>query len=193
MFTKKLFVNAFINHSKTLIITAVTILIHLALLVYIQFPKGQKAGRTDNSIFKIVDVSEYSKPEIKKENKVEVSRQEKYIEEVIETDKEIKELDIDYLPQHKISAMPVFPVNLIKSRTVYPPLANKQGIEGIVYLELYIDQSGKIRGIKVLKDPGFGFAEAAVKALSGIMCIPARSNGIPVAARIRYPIKFILN
>ncbi|HOV14543.1 MAG TPA: energy transducer TonB, partial [Spirochaetota bacterium] len=109
-----------------------------------------------------------------------------------ETKKEIKEVEIDYLPQHKISDVPILPTDEIKSRMVYPPLANKQGIEGIVYLELYIDQFGNIKKIEVLKDPGYGFAEAALKALEGIKVKPAMSNGVPVAVKFRYPIRFTL-
>ena len=104
----------------------------------------------------------------------------------------VKELDIDYLPQHKISAVPVLPVQQIRSKVVYPPLANKQGIEGIVYLELFIDQNGIIRKVTILKDPGYGFAQAAVRALMGMKCKPAEANGIPAAVRFRYPIRFTL-
>ena len=45
---------------------------------------------------------------------------------------------------------------------------------------------------EILKDPGYGFGEAAVKALKDIKCIPAKTNGVPVAVRIRYPVRFKL-
>ena len=72
-------------------------------------------------------------------------------------------------------------------------MAMKQGIEGVVYLELYIDEAGNIRRINVLKDPGYGFADAAVAALEGITCKPAMMNDKPVAVRFRYPVRFVLN
>lgn len=97
---------------------------------------------------------------------------------------------IEYLPQHKITEVPVFPVKDVLSQVVYPTMAYKQGIEGVVYLELFIDDEGTIRKIEVLKDPGHGFAEAAVAAFDGIKCTPATANGKPVAVRYRYPIKF---
>ena len=176
-----------------MIIVSITLAFHVILLIYISFPRAKLENRKDNTVFKMVDVKEYI-PYVPKEDveKVEINKQEDIVEDVIETDKEVKELEIDYLPQHKISEMPGLPLDLIKSKKVYPPLANKQGIEGVVYLELCIDQKGIIRNIQILKDPGFGLGEAAVKAFQGITCIPAKSNGIPVAARIRYPVRFSL-
>jgi protein TonB len=190
---------------------SIALLAHLILFLVVTINPGQKQTRKDNAIFKIVDVKEYippPPPEEKKEEKkekkkeeikvekkeevIEINRQDEVAEDVIETKKEIKEAEIDYLPQHKISELPVLPTNDIKSKIVYPPLANKQGIEGIVYLELYIDQKGELRNIIVLKDPGYGFAEAAIKALESAKCIPAKANGIPVAVRYRYPIRFAL-
>ncbi len=99
---------------------------------------------------------------------------------------------IEYLPSHKISVPPKIPVNQVLRNIVYPPQANRQRIEGVVYLELYIDREGVIRKIEVLKDPGYGFAEAAVKAFEGVRCQPAEANGVPVAVRYRYPIRFKL-
>ncbi|HOJ64269.1 MAG TPA: energy transducer TonB [Spirochaetota bacterium] len=185
------------KHLIKIIVTIVCIL-YLCLFLTITITLGEKEKRKDNSIFKIVDVKEFTPPEIekkeeiKKEDVIEINRQESITENVVETDKKIVEVDIDYLPQHKISKLPELPAEEIKSRIVYPPLANKQGIEGIVYLELFIDQNGIIRKIEVLKDPGYGFAEAAIKALQNIKCKPAEANGIPVAVRYRYPIRFTL-
>ena len=180
----------FIRNRRIIIITFLTILLHAILLVSISWYAGGKQERADNTVFKMVDVKEYIPP--KEEDKIEIAKQESIAEDVIETDKNIKELDIDYLPQHKISEMPVIPMKEFNSRKVYPPLANKQGIEGTVFLELYIDQNGNIRDIKILRDPGYGFGEAAVKALTGLKCIPAKANGLPVAAKIRYPVRFAL-
>jgi protein TonB len=98
----------------------------------------------------------------------------------------------DYLPQFKITELPVVPAKEVLAKIEYPPLAAKQGIEATVYLELLIDDAGKIRKITVLKDPGYGFAEAAVAALSGLVCGPAKVEGRAVAVRYRYPVRFAL-
>jgi protein TonB len=90
-------------------------------------------------------------------------------------------IDPDYIPQFKITKLPVIPAKELVSRIGYPLLAAKQGIEAIVYLELFIDGEGRIRKISVLKDPGFGFAGAATAALRGIACAPAEVDGRTVA------------
>ena len=142
-----------------------------------------------------------------------LSPQETTAEKIEETDKPVQEPSIpyplapppaplsrapsrldepEYLPPHKISVPPKVPVDQVLRQLIYPPQANRQRIEGVVYLELFIDREGVIRKIEVLKDPGYGFAEAAVKAFQGVRCTPAEANGVPVAVRYRYPIRFKL-
>jgi len=101
--------------------------------------------------------------------------------------------DIEYLPQHLVSTVPVIPTEELLARISYPPRALRQGIEGVVILELFIDKSGAIRKVGVIKDPGYGFADAAVAAIRGLSCEPARANGLPVAVRFRYPVRFTVN
>jgi TonB family protein len=98
----------------------------------------------------------------------------------------------DYMPQYSITELPVISENDARSRIAYPTLAAKQGIEATVYLELFINSSGRIVHIDVLKDPGYGFADAAVKALLDMICTPAKMEGKPVAVRYRYPVHFRL-
>ena len=99
---------------------------------------------------------------------------------------------IEYLPPHKISVPPKIPAEQVLRNLSYPLSAKRQRIEGVVYLELYIDKEGTIRRIVVLKDPGYGLAEAAIKAFEGVRCIPAEANGVPAPVRYRYPIRFKL-
>ena len=98
----------------------------------------------------------------------------------------------DYLPQHKVSKVPVIPDDQIRKNTVYPPIALRSGIEGTVILELFIDKAGNIRQIRIMKeDPeGRGFGEAAVNAFKGVRVSPAEANGQQVALRYRYPVRF---
>ena len=98
----------------------------------------------------------------------------------------------EFLPQFRITEIPVVPGKEVLAKIKYPPLAAKQGIQAVVYLELFINKAGKVVRISVLKDPGYGFAEAAVKALEGVVCVPGKMNGEPVAVRLRYPVRFAL-
>lgn len=167
-------------------------------------PKQENYAQTefDATMFKLVDVMEYAPPPPAPEEKVIVmTQQTKAAEKIIETEEKIQEIpdttmagdqEIDFLPQHKISSIPVIPTETILKRVEYPAMALQQGIEGVVYLELYIDQYGTIRKAVVLRDPGHGFAQAALKALEGLSCIPATANGQNVAVRFRYPVRFAI-
>ena len=163
-------------------------------------PKAQE--EFDATLFKLVDVMEYTPPPpapVVQEKVVVVTQQVKATEKIIETEEKVEEIpdttmasesEVEYLPQHKISSIPVIPAEEIISRVEYPAMALQQGIEGVVYLELFIDQYGKIKKVAVLRDPGHGFAEAALRAMDGISCIPATANGQNVAVRFRYPVRF---
>ena len=181
---------------------AFALLLHLAAFYLINFTAKEEEIDTvdfrEAEVFKLVDVQEFVPPPpapVEKKEVVTVSNQPKASENFVETKEEVvvEREEIVYLPQHKISSVPIIPSREVLSRIVYPPMALKQGIEAVVYLELFIDSNGSIKKIKVLKDPGHGFAQAAVKALEGVTCVPANANGKNCAVRYRYPVKFTLN
>jgi protein TonB len=98
----------------------------------------------------------------------------------------------NYLPMHQVSLGPKFDDTIISRNMIYPPIARRSGIEGTVYLELFIDRTGLVQQVRILKEdpPGRGFGEAAVKAFEGARCIPAQANGENVSVRYRYPVSF---
>lgn len=186
------------KHAKIwrLAVFALALLIHVAAILFFSVKQKEDEIETVDfsqaDVFKLVDVQEYTKPE--PESEEIVVQQPKASERVLVTEKKVKNFDESaFLPQHKISSVPVIPIREVLSKIEYPPMALRQGIEAVVYLELFIDSKGAIKNIKVLKDPGHGFAEAAMAALKGIICVPANANGKNVAVRYRYPIKFTLN
>jgi len=178
------------------LIFALVLILHAAVIFLFNFTDNEEDAETidfrEAEVLKLVDIQEYVQPPVQQKEAVTVANQPKAAEKIVETDKEVNE-EIEYLPQHKISSIPVIPTREVLSRIVYPPMALKQGIEAVVYLELFIDSGGTIRKIKVLKDPGHGFAQAAVNALQGLSCIPANVNGKNCAVKYRYPVKFTLN
>jgi protein TonB len=98
----------------------------------------------------------------------------------------------DYLPMHLLSTSPLFDENAIMADLIYPPIALRSGIEGNVILELFVDRTGTVVRVIVLReDPeGRGFGEAARRAFMGRQGIPATANGVNVSARYRYPVTF---
>lgn len=180
------------------LLLSLVVLIHVVVLICVKFNVTEAAQEEEPNaeIFKLVDVEEFVPPPPPPviEKKEVVVNSVKASENIQETEKEVVEVeDIDYVPQHKISVVPEIPTKAILSKIEYPKMAMKQGIEGVVYLELFIDEEGNIRRINVLKDPGYGFADAAIEALQGIKCKPALVNDKPVAVRFRYPVRFVLS
>ncbi len=181
------------------ILSSLVIAIHVIVLICVKFSVSNAVPEEEKTaeIFKLVDVEEFVPPPPPPviEKKEVVINSVKSSENIQETEKEVVEVEeeIDYVPQHKISVVPEIPTKQILSKIEYPKMAMKQGIEGVVYLELFIDEYGNIRRVNVLKDPGYGFADAAVAALEGITCKPALMNDKPVAVRFRYPVRFVLS
>lgn len=205
----KKIVSFIMRYSRPLLFVFVA-LVHLLLLLYFRIGVKSMDQEIEQAamVMKMVDVEEYLPPPPPPEipqDKIEVSEQPEASEEIVEVEQEVIESDQgiptdqlfpqepDYLPQHKISRIPEVPSQSVLDRIIYPPIALRQELEAVVYLELYIDQLGNIRRVEVLRDPGNGFAEAALAALEGLKCVPAEANGEPVAVRFRYPIRFSLN
>ncbi|MHB9295994.1 periplasmic protein TonB [Pillotina sp. SPG140] len=102
---------------------------------------------------------------------------------------------IDYIPMQSASVLPKFSDKEILARLIYPTIAQRAGIEGLVMLELFVDRYGTVQRISILKEDPSGreFGAAAITAFAGLKASPARDkNGEPVAIRYRYPVRFKL-
>jgi protein TonB len=207
---------SFLNgeNSGRVVCFATVAIVHILLLCFLGFDIDAPSLTADPPpmVLKLTDIQEYSPPP----PPPPVSRPvQNAVDPIAEKLIEVEEIDDpeppveaaapetgtaagvgpDYLPQHKISLEPAFDTKELKKRIVYPPIARRSGIEGTVYLELFIDQEGYVRHIIVLKETpeGRGFAEAAVKGFQGMRAQrPAQANGEDVAVRYRWPVRFTL-
>ena len=98
-----------------------------------------------------------------------------------------------YLPYAQVMPQPVGGIASIYKHIEYPETAKKDGIEGKVYLLIYIDENGKVNDVKVLKGIGVGCDEAAVNGIKEVKFIPGKQNGVPVKVKLSLPVKFKLN
>lgn len=107
--------------------------------------------------------------------------------------KELRDTDVDELPmpteEYLVSKMPEL---LEDVRVPYPPEAKKRSIEGPVFLDILIDAAGAVREAILVEGPGFGLNEAALEAVKRLRFRAAEVEGQPVAVRIRYAYRFVL-
>ena len=95
----------------------------------------------------------------------------------------------------EVSVLPSLPGRLLRQRLRYPQEAKRRGIEGIVYLQLYINSKGVVEKVEILHEKpnsSYGFGIAAKNALLGIKGTPAKNNGKAVGVIFRYPVRFTL-
>jgi len=109
-------------------------------------------------------------------------------------DREIlKPGDPDALPipseEYLVTSMPELKSEV---RVPYPPEARKRGIQGAVIMNLLIDDSGKVREASLIEGPDAELNAAAMAAAKGFRFSPAMIQKQPVAVRIRYIYRFVL-
>lgn len=84
------------------------------------------------------------------------------------------------------------PKKLFEVKPVYPEIARKARIEGVVILECTIDKGGNVKNIKVLRGLPMGLTEAAVNAVKQWRYEPSTLNGKPVEVLMTVTVTFRL-
>lgn len=95
----------------------------------------------------------------------------------------------------EVSVLPALPARALRQRLHYPKDARQRGIEGVAYLQLYINSKGVVEKVEILHekpDSSYGFGIAAKNALLGLKGSPAKFNGKAVGVIFRYPVRFTL-
>jgi protein TonB len=97
-----------------------------------------------------------------------------------------------YAPPTQVTSLPE-PVEVAVPRGEYPPEAARAGVEGEVKLRLLVDETGRVRQVTVLSDPGYGLGPAAARIARRFFRFkPARLGGEPVATEIPFTVVFEL-
>jgi TonB family protein len=91
--------------------------------------------------------------------------------------------------EYLVTSMPVLTAEV---RIPYPPESRKLGIQGAVVMNLLIDESGKVREVSLIEGPHSDLNAAAMAAAKGFQFSPAMIQKKPVAVRIRYIYRFVL-
>lgn len=76
---------------------------------------------------------------------------------------------------------------------VYPEIARRAGVEGTVWVKIWVDKEGNPRKAQVLKSDAELFNQPAIDAAMKWKFTPAIMNNGPVAVWVSIPFKFRLN
>ncbi len=101
----------------------------------------------------------------------------------------------DSLFNSKADVMPeiIGGMEALKNNIKYPDKAKLNGVEGKVFVKVFIDESGKIVKTSILKSAGTDLDDAAVYAIRKLNFKPALADGKPVKVVIVIPIAFKLS
>lgn len=79
-------------------------------------------------------------------------------------------------------------------KPVYPPVAKRMGMEGMVMLKVLVSQDGGARKIEVAKSSGYEILDrAALEAVKNWRFVPARQGDSPIDEWVQVPVAFRLS
>lgn len=87
---------------------------------------------------------------------------------------------------------PIGGIQAIQSKIKYPEIAKRAGVEGKVYVLAFVDETGTVTDVKLLKGLGAGCDEEALNAVRQTKFKPGKQRGKPVKVQVSIPIIFKL-
>lgn len=100
--------------------------------------------------------------------------------------------DDAYLPFAEVMPEPVGGYAAMFKKIVYPDVAKNAGVEGKLYLLVYVNENGGVDDIKVVKSLGAGCDEAAIKAIKDTKFKPGKNAGVAIKVKLSIPVSFKL-
>jgi TonB family protein len=85
---------------------------------------------------------------------------------------------------------PMGGLEAIKKKLIYPDKAKEDGIEGIVDVEIVVDEFGEVTNAEVVKGIGYGCDESARIAVYYTKFKPGLQKGKPVKVQMTIPVEF---
>jgi protein TonB len=84
------------------------------------------------------------------------------------------------------------PVVVKRVEPKYPELAMRAGLEGKVWVKIWVDKEGKAKQVVIIKSDAEIFNEPAIEAAKQFVFTPAYMNNGPVSVWVSFPFKFKL-
>lgn len=88
---------------------------------------------------------------------------------------------------------PVGGISAIEKKITYPELAKRIGLQGRVYIRVFLDKNGNVVDARIEKGIGGGCDEVALNAVKKTKFHPGKQRGMPVKVQVVIPIDFRLN
>ncbi len=98
-----------------------------------------------------------------------------------------------YVPAAEKMPFPTGGMKSIYSNIEYPEHAKKNGVQGRVFAMIYVDESGNVNDVKIIKGIGFGCDEAAIEGIKKTKFNPGEHKGSKLKVKFAMPITFKLN
>ncbi len=110
---------------------------------------------------------------------------------MIETHKKIEEDHIFIAVEHEPEI--IGGLAAIQSKVHYTEMAKRIGIEGTIYIQIVVNEEGKVIDAIVVRGLSPDLDEMSLNAVKSTMFKPGTQRGTPVKVRMTVPIKFRLN
>ncbi len=101
--------------------------------------------------------------------------------------------DEDVRPEEFTPGVEKYPMILMNPSPQYPDLARRAGIEGTVYVKMWVAKDGTVKSSEVVKSSSEIFDQAALDASKKWLFTPAIMNNKPVSVFVTVPFKFRLS
>ncbi|HOZ22000.1 MAG TPA: energy transducer TonB [bacterium] len=112
---------------------------------------------------------------------------------VIEQDVQVENIDEEEAPPPDFVPFEKEPQVIRRIEPVYPELARKAGLEGTVWVKLWVDKEGKVKDVVILKSASEIFNQPAIDAAKQWIFTPAMMKTGPVSVWISLSFNFKLN
>ncbi|MFZ0454980.1 MAG: TonB family protein [Ignavibacteriaceae bacterium] len=130
-------------------------------------------------------------PDKNTEPEMKISLEEKIAEQPKE--RKIIEEEPQFFVAVEDMPEPIGGIQAIQKKIKYPDMAKKAGVAGKVFVTAFVDETGTVTNLKLLKGLGAGCDEEAINAVKETKFKPGMQRGRPVKVQITIPIVFKLH
>jgi len=156
-------------------------------------PDKQTTGQVEINAGESEPVSQISKPDTQKNVDIEIN------EAAAPQEQTTTEKPDNNMVFTSVEISPEFPGGeaalgkFLQQNMRYPALAKENGVQGRVFLQFVVQKDGDLADMKVLRDPGSGLGEEALRVLAeSPKWKPGVQNGRPVKVQFTLPVSFSL-